>query len=264
MLSFSYTWNHFPHLSGTWCSELKLPELLSFLAPKTRYNPNSNSYHPTLNIYYTKCLYPRNKTYYALVIVTLSTRAYLPIWGFITYVTKWRRKPTVDFIHCQLFLGGFIDCLKKKLFYLCNLIFKKTFASSFVLLQKGPFWVVQSETPQQASRLTLTDLTKLNSIFPGMTWWLGDGVYLPTSRVSAEIAKRRGKPSVDFVKSQLLLGGFSYGLERNKLMSITLFWVSRWNSMKLELFAFSKKVWNWIRIIEGAHPIEKDTLQFRL
>ena len=73
-------------------------------------------------------------------------------------------------------------------------------------------------------------------------WWR---VYLPTSRISAEIAKRRCKPSVDFVKSQLLLGGFSYCLEKRQ-SPVTLsrlqagvccseneFW---------ELFAFSKSL----------------------
>ena len=72
-------------------------------------------------------------------------------------------------------------------------------------------------------------------------WWCwGWRGYLPTSRISAEIAKRRCKPSVDFVKRQLLLGGFSNCLERGKALLLSSL---RWEfaaKMNWEVFAFSK------------------------
>ena len=148
--------------------------------------------------------------------------SYLPIWSFITYVTKWRRKPTVDFIHCQLFLGGFIDCLEEEVFSSegASLFFSgKTFACS-----KLPPTIWNSPT----SKHVLLTLHSPFSIYlrSRTSWWdrwwcWWWRVYLPTSRISAEIAKRRCKPSVDFVKSQLLLGGFSYCLEKGKALLLS-------------------------------------------
>ena len=160
---------------------------------------------------------------YSYVLYRLNHYSYLPIWGFITYVTKWRRKPTVDFIHCQLFLGGFIDCLEEEVFWSEG---ASLFFSGRHLHVLSCLW--QSETPQQARSLTLhaLDFSRLFRIFldfsrPNvrwLVWWMlkMTGGYLPTCAISAEIAKRRCKPSVDFVKSQLLLGGFSNCLERRQ------------------------------------------------
>ena len=57
--------------------------------------------------------------------------------------------------------------------------------------------------------------------FPRPNWMTGDRcrgwqIYLPTFTLSAEKAKCRCKPIVDFVKSQLLLGGFTNCLKRRQ------------------------------------------------
>ena len=148
--------------------------------------------------------------------------SYLPVWGFITYVTKWRRKPTVDFIHCQLFLGGFIDCLEKEVSFRvlqCLYFSEKTFACSNL----KPRRKTNLKLPNKQAGWHCTPFSMYVSrtlpfvrgeIDRWWCWWWR--VYLPTSRISAEIAKRRCKPSVDFVKRQLLLGGFSYCLEKRQ------------------------------------------------
>ena len=200
------------------------------------------------------------------MLYRLNHYSYLPIWGFITYVTEWRRKPTVDFIHCQLFLGGFIDCLEEEVFSSEG---ASLFFSGRHLHVLSCLW--QSETPQQARSLTLhaLDFSRFSRLFrifldfsrPNvrwLVWWMlkMTGGYLPTCAISAEIAKRRCKPSVDFVKSQLLLGGFSNCLERRQ-SPVTL--STPWGvcaKMNWELFAFSKSWQNWIKIIAGTHPIE--------
>ena len=91
-----------------------------------------------------------------------------------------------------------------------------------------------------------------------------DDVYLPTSRISAEIAKRRCKPSVDFVKRQLLLGGLSYCLERRQspvlLSRLPLEFCAKMNWW--ELFAFSKSWQSELGSQEGLTLPSKLSLLF--
>ena len=94
--------------------------------------------------------------------------------------------------------------------------------------------------------------------------WKADDVYLPTSRISAEIAKRRCKPSVDFVKRQLLLGGLSYCLERRQspvlLSRLPLEFCAKMNWW--ELFAFSKSWQSELGSQEGLTLPSKLSLLF--
>ena len=96
-------------------------------------------------------------------------------------------------------------------------------------------------------------------------WWCwGWRGYLPTSRISAEIAKRRCKPSVDFVKRQLLLGGLSYCLERRQspvlLSRLPLEFCAKMNWW--ELFAFSKSWQSELGSQEGLTLPSKLSLLF--
>ena len=88
-------------------------------------------------------------------------------------------------------------------------------------------------------------------------WWR---VYLPTSRISAEIAKRRCKPSVDFVKRQLLLGGFSNCLERGKALLLSRLRLEFAAKMNWELFAFSKSLQSELGSLQGLTLLSKLSL----
>ena len=146
-------------------------------------------------------IYIRNQLLVHCYIVDYDS--YLPIWCFITYVTKWRRKPTVDFIHCQLFLGGFIDCLEKEVSFRVQCLYfsEKTFACSNL----KPRRKTNLKLPNKQAGWHCTPFQWGHHCCPcswwdrWWCWWWRRRCYLPTSRISAEIANRRCKPSVDFV-----------------------------------------------------------------
>ena len=92
-------------------------------------------------------------------------------------------------------------------------------------------------------------------------WWCwGWRGYLPTSRISAEIAKRRCKPSVDFVKRQLLLGGFSNCLERGRALLLSRLRLEFAAKMNWELFAFSKSWQSELGSLQGLTLLSKPSL----
>ena len=111
----------------------------------------------------------------------------------------------------------------------------------------------------------LVDTALLFSIGHWPSWWdrwwcWGWRGYLPTSRISAEIAKRRCKPSVDFVKSQLLLGGFSNCLEKGKALLLSPLRLEFAAKMNWELFAFSKSWQSELGSLQGLTLLSKLSL----